>query len=186
VACDYVINGSLNEMKGNETNITSPYSPSGTSTGYNKINSFVDTTGSGTGQVTLSSGEDNTGIGQRNSTSVQNSPTGGSYNINWWNPSNLQKGFRMFVQDVGGAWLQFDNNVDANPLTIQSVKTPLVLTASSNSSGLGDVVIQPNDTSGDLIFNSTNIQSGSSGSNSGSHLRIKLNGTYYKIRLEND
>ena len=96
------------------------------------------------------------------------------------------KGFRMFVQDVGGAWLQFDNDVDTNPLTVQSVKTPLVLTASSNSAGLGDVVIQPNDTAGDLIFNSTNIQSGSSGSNSGSHLRIKLNGTYYKIDLKND
>ena len=82
--------------------------------------------------------------------------------------------------------MQFDNDVDANPLTIQSIKTPLVLTASSSSGGLGDVVIQPNDTAGDLVFNSTHIQSGSSGGNSGQHLRIKLNGTYYKIKLESD
>jgi len=38
----------------------------------------------------------------------------------------------------------------------------------------------------DFILNGSNIISGSSGSNSGQHLRILLNGTYYKIQLLND
>ena len=37
----------------------------------------------------------------------------------------------------------------------------------------------------DLQFNGTNLKSGSSGGNSGEHLVITLNGTQYKIKLEN-
>jgi hypothetical protein len=50
----------------------------------------------------------------------------------------------------------------------------------------GSVELRPNDVIGDLILTGTNIESATSGGNSGQHLRIKLNGTYYKIRLEND
>jgi hypothetical protein len=38
----------------------------------------------------------------------------------------------------------------------------------------------------DLIFTGSSIISGSAGGNSGQHLRIKINGTYYKIKLEDD
>jgi hypothetical protein len=38
----------------------------------------------------------------------------------------------------------------------------------------------------DFILNGANIISGSASGNSGQHLRILLNGTYYKIKLEND
>jgi hypothetical protein len=41
-------------------------------------------------------------------------------------------------------------------------------------------------TAGDLVFSGVNIQSNTAGGNSGEHLRIKLNGVYYKIKLEND
>jgi hypothetical protein len=41
-------------------------------------------------------------------------------------------------------------------------------------------------TAGDLVFNGVNIQSNTASGNSGEHLRIKLNGVYYKIKLEND
>jgi len=41
-------------------------------------------------------------------------------------------------------------------------------------------------TAGDLVFSGVNIQSATSSGNSGEHLRIKLNGVYYKIKLEND
>jgi hypothetical protein len=59
--------------------------------------------------------------------------------------------------------------------------------AQLEATGLGaDVVLKPETSGGDLVFEGTNIQSSSSGSNSGEHLRIKLNGIYYKIRLEND
>jgi hypothetical protein len=54
----------------------------------------------------------------------------------------------------------------------------------SLTSTAGDIVNTM--TAGDLVFNGVNIQSGTSGGNSGQHLRIKLNGVYYKIKLEND
>ena len=50
----------------------------------------------------------------------------------------------------------------------------------------GSIELKPKDTTGDLIFTGTNIESGTAGGNSGQHLRIKLNGTYYKIQLLND
>jgi len=46
--------------------------------------------------------------------------------------------------------------------------------------------ITTNDLTGDLVFTGTHLQSNSSGGNSGEHLRIKLNGVYYKIALQND
>jgi hypothetical protein len=49
-----------------------------------------------------------------------------------------------------------------------------------------DVVIKPETTAGDLVLEGTNIESASRGSNSGQNLRIKLNGTYYKIQLYDD
>jgi hypothetical protein len=59
----------------------------------------------------------------------------------------------------------------------------IVLNASNNAGG--SITLSCNST-GDLLFNGANLESGSSGSNSGQHLRIKLNGTYYKIQLLND
>jgi hypothetical protein len=41
-------------------------------------------------------------------------------------------------------------------------------------------------TDGDLVLDGAAIISATAGSNSGQHLRIKLNGVYYKIKLEND
>lgn len=50
----------------------------------------------------------------------------------------------------------------------------------------GSLEIKPNDATGDIIFTSTNLQSGSSTGASGQYLRIKLNGLYYKIALDTD
>lgn len=57
---------------------------------------------------------------------------------------------------------------------------------SGTLSPVGHLIFSPNATVGDLIFNGTNIQSATSGGNSGQHLRIKLNGVYYKIALQLD
>jgi hypothetical protein len=54
----------------------------------------------------------------------------------------------------------------------------------SLTSTAGDIINTM--TAGDLVFNGVNIQSSTSSGNSGEHLRIKLNGVYYKIKLEND
>jgi hypothetical protein len=50
----------------------------------------------------------------------------------------------------------------------------------------GNITLNAGGVASDLEFNCANWESGTSGGNSGQHLRIKLNGTYYKIRLEND
>ena len=49
----------------------------------------------------------------------------------------------------------------------------------------GNIILDVNNI-GDLQLQGTTLQSATSGGNSGQHLRIKLNGTYYKIRLEFD
>jgi len=41
-------------------------------------------------------------------------------------------------------------------------------------------------TDSDLVFTGAALQSGTSGGSCGQHLRIKLNGVFYKIKLEND
>ena len=68
--------------------------------------------------------------------------------------------------------------------------TGLVMTATktisaANTAGAELILAVPNAT-GNLSFTGTNIQSATSGGNSGQHLRIKLNGTFYKIALQND
>jgi hypothetical protein len=50
----------------------------------------------------------------------------------------------------------------------------------------GNIQITAGGVASDLEFNCLNWESGSAGGTSGQHLRIKLNGTYYKIKLEND
>ena len=61
-----------------------------------------------------------------------------------------------------------------------------LLISAASSTGIGNFTIEPKSTTGDLIFNGNNIQSATSGGNSGQHLRIKLNGVYYKIALQQD
>lgn len=84
------------------------------------------------------------------------------------------------------AFVSYDNTMDASPLYIQSTYTSLVFNAPGTNPGSGDLVFQPSSSVGDLVFNGTNIESSSSSGSSGQHLRIKLNGVYYKIGLDND
>jgi hypothetical protein len=50
----------------------------------------------------------------------------------------------------------------------------------------GNITFNAGGAASDLEFNCANWESATSGGNSGQHLRIKLNGTYYKIALQND
>jgi len=103
--------------------------------------------------------------------------------------------FNPFVQlkaDFGGAinksiTLNVNGN-GSNPNSITSYDGQTNLPFQIISTGVtnGSIEFVPLDGTGDLIFTGTNLQSGSSGANSGQHLRIKLNGVYYKIRLEDD
>jgi len=93
--------------------------------------------------------------------------------------------------DFGGAinksiQIHADGTTNFNKITAYDGQSNNPFQIDTSGYTNGSLEIKPNDTTGDLIFTSANLQSGSSGANSGQHLRIKLNGTYYKIRLEND
>ena len=75
--------------------------------------------------------------------------------------------------------------IDVNGQALKTSSGNLLLSAVS-STGTGNFTIEPKSATGDLIFNGNNIQSATSGGNSGQHLRIKLNGVYYKIALQQD
>jgi hypothetical protein len=50
-----------------------------------------------------------------------------------------------------------------------------------------DVILKPETTAGDLVLEGANLEfSSTGGGTSGKYLRIKLNGTYYKLELLND
>ena len=85
------------------------------------------------------------------------------------NPSTDTITATTFVGDLNGT--------DATIST--SLQVPKITNTAS-------IELAPNTTTGDLILTGTHLQSATSGSNSGQHLRIKLNNVYYKIRLEND
>lgn len=110
------------------------------------------------------------------------------------NMLNLQN--RPFIElkaDFGGGAINKSIQIDANG-TGSSGNRIYAYDGQNNlpfqivSDGITDGSIEfiPKDTTGDLIFTGTNIESSSAGGNSGQHLRIKLNGTYYKIVLQDD
>jgi len=113
--------------------------------------------------------------------------------INSINLTNAQYNPSVQVKaDFGGAINKSVTlNVDGNGSTSNSItsydgQTDLPFQIISSGITNGSIEFVPQDTTGDLIFTGTNIESGTSSGNSGKHLRIKLNGTYYKIKLEYD
>jgi hypothetical protein len=57
--------------------------------------------------------------------------------------------------------------------------------ASAQGGSDGSIILDTNSI-GDIYFVGTNLQTATAGGNSGQHLRIRLNGTYYKIQLLDD
>jgi hypothetical protein len=106
---------------------------------------------------------------------------------------NLQ--YRPFVElkaDFGGA-INKSIQIDAdgagssnNKITAYDGQTNLPFQIDTSGYTNGSIELKVNDTSGDLLLTGTNLQSTSSSGSSGQYLRIKLNGTYYKIFLESD
>lgn len=94
--------------------------------------------------------------------------------------------FNTFLQMNGSSnQLEVGKAIDLNANPIQTASGNVLISAAS-STDVGHFTIEPKSATGDLIFNGTNIQSATSGGNSGQHLRIKLNGVYYKIMLQAD
>jgi hypothetical protein len=95
------------------------------------------------------------------------------------------KTIRITNNPTAGGSIVYDNNVDTNPLTISSVNTGVSITAEQDLTATSIQSVITN-VGVDLVFNGASIESGTSGGNSGQHLRIKLNGVYYKIALQDD
>jgi hypothetical protein len=72
-------------------------------------------------------------------------------------------------------------NMNVNGLNMAATKK----IASATTAG-AELIFNVANATGNLVFEGTNIQSATSGGSSGQHLRIKLNGTFYKIVLQND
>ena len=86
---------------------------------------------------------------------------------------------------ASGGLITWSNTTGANGLTITSDR-PLTFTTTANAgAGNGDMIFNVSSTIGDLAFNGANIQATTSTGSSGQYLIIRLNGTYYKIPLDN-
>jgi hypothetical protein len=105
----------------------------------------------------------------------------GTITNNWGISQETTTAKNYFAGKVGIGTTTINNALDVvGDATISnSLRVPQITNTAS-------IELAPNTTTGDLIFTGTNLQSATSGANTGQHLRIKLNGVYYKIRLEAD
>jgi hypothetical protein len=93
------------------------------------------------------------------------------------------------LQNTASGALIYDNTEDTNGLTIVSNNTNLTLQTSSITAGRGDIVIAPSQNgsaNGQLIFTGGSLEDTTSTGSSGKYLKIVLNGTTYKIPLDNN
>ena len=81
-----------------------------------------------------------------------------------------------------------NNILQVNNIDLSSITSNKNLTINANASRVepGNIIINPDNSRGNLELNGLNIQSLSSGVSAGTYLRIKLNGVYYKIALLKD
>jgi hypothetical protein len=179
---------------------TTIYSPTGFANSDNSIqcntgNGFVLNYGSAVNKTTLDLTKlemYNTNTNNQDTILLQNSGVANPVlNLQTTNTSsNIQYAFG--ASTIGMGILTTDittsqakgisiNNPNSAPASISYSdgisSTPLQITSSTSLNFT---------TANDLILDGTNIISGSAGISSGQHLRILLNGTYYKIALLND
>jgi hypothetical protein len=124
---------------------------------------FLQNTGSQNPVINLQTNETTTNTSRAFGASVD------GYGNIYTNMTTLaSKNIQIKNNVSGGCDIQYTNTIDPSNLAIKS-----------NTS----IDINP---SVDLIFTGASLVSPTSGGNSGQHLRIRINGTYYKIALLND
>ncbi len=87
---------------------------------------------------------------------------------------------------AGNGSLVYTNTIDTNVLQIVSTDTNLSLQTSSTTSGQGDIVFAPSQNgsaNGQLVFTGASIEANGAGLQTSQYLKIRLNGTDYKIAL---
>ena len=138
--------------------------------------------------IIFNSGTSSNNTSQVSTSGASFSINGSTSTINISNDLGIEDG-KPFIKIVG---------TDVSPYTTIKMKTTdLTFTKDSDTANISydnqtitttsiNVEIQPDNSVGDLILTSNNLQSVSSGGFSGQFLRIKLNGIYYKIQLYSD
>jgi hypothetical protein len=94
----------------------------------------------------------------------------------------------IVLRNTAAGALIYNNTEDNNGFTVVSNYTNLRLQTTGIVSGQGDIVIAPSQNGtadGQVVFTGASLQSNTAGGNSGEYLVIVLNGTQYKIKLEN-
>jgi len=73
-----------------------------------------------------------------------------------------------------------------NKIVAVDTQTNLPLQIDTSGYTNGSIELKVNDTSGDIILTGSALESNTSTGGAGKYLRLKINGTYYKLALEND
>lgn len=117
---------------------------------------------------------------------------GGSLNGLEFNYANDVYNFGDFINQTNGTYIMIDNGSEqiktwhnGNNRGLQLDFTNLIYTLGDYNGATNQYYITIDDGLGELRFNGANLQSNTAGGNSGEHLVIWLNGTNYKIKLEN-
>ena len=129
----------------------------------------------------------NSGGGIYNSSGFSNDTTTQQVFLNSTDNA-VGKNVSVYNNTSSNAGITYDNSQDNNPFIITSNNTQLTLQTNGTTSGSGNIEFSPSQNgsaNGQLVFTGASLQSNSAGGNSGEHLIIVLNGTTYKIKLEN-
>ena len=179
----------------NENNSFRPLDMNGNAIRTSGGSLLIDTaSSSGSGDVAITS-KGTTTITSGGAISITNAGASGDLTLNTNGTISLIDGGTTVLSASSAAGVTMDTGggslsiIGAAARTIQATSAPLIVQSATGDLTLKsneDIIIEPLSATGDLVFNGTNIESATSGGNSGQHLRILLNGTYYKIALQND
>ena len=179
----------------NENNSFRPLDMNGNAIRTSGGSLLIDTaSSSGSGDVAITS-KGTTTITSGGAISITNAGASGDLTLNTNGTISLIDGGTTVLSASSAAGVTMDTGggslsiIGAAARTIQATSAPLIVQSATGDLTLKsneDIIIEPLSATGDLVFNGSNIESATSGGNSGQHLRILLNGTYYKIALQND
>ena len=114
----------------------------------------------------------------------------GTGNLNLYAKQHIQlipgtAGDIIGLTSNGNISMTANGSAGSTPGIISLVADRSISLASAQGGSDGSIILDTNSI-GDIYFVGSNLETPTAGSNSGQYLRIRLNGTYYKIQLLND